>query len=57
MKRNLWFLLTGFCLGFAPTLFRIADFERGYDATGGEMAIFILPILAWLFWGGEKEWS
>ena len=42
MKKNLWFLLTGFCIGFAPTLFHIADLKRGYNATGGEMAIFIL---------------
>ena len=55
MKRNLWFLLTGFCLGFAPKLFRMADLERGYNATGGEVFIFLIPVLAWLIWGGEKH--
>lgn len=55
MKKNLWFLLTGFCLGFAPTLFHIADLERGYSATGGEVFIFLIPVLAWLIWGGEKH--
>ena len=57
MKRNLWFLLTGFCIGISPTVFQLADLERGYDGTGGEIFIFLIPVLAWLIWGGEKEWS
>lgn len=47
-KQTLWLIFTITCVGLAPRIFEIADQSRGYDATGGEMFIFLLPVLAWL---------
>lgn len=35
-------------MGTAPLWFRLADLERGYDATGGELLLMALPYLIWL---------
>lgn len=43
-----WFIFTIACLVAAPSIFEIADTNRGYDGTGGEIMIFMLPVLAWL---------
>lgn len=41
-----WAALFGICWGLTPILFRLADMERGYDATGGEALIPLIPIIA-----------
>lgn len=43
-----WWLFVGFCLGITPYMFRLADVQRGYDATGGEIFIPLLPLLVWM---------
>lgn len=49
------------CILISPAVFHLADMERGYNATGGEIFIFLLPILAkWVMdmvkeIGGERQ--
>jgi len=40
-----WWLFVGLCLGITPYMFRIADAQRGYDATGGEIFVPFIPLL------------
>lgn len=47
-KRIAWLSFTAFCISVSPYVFEIADASRGYNATGGEVFIFLLPVLAWL---------
>lgn len=35
-------------MGTAPLWFHLADLERGYDATGGELLLMALPYLIWM---------
>jgi len=41
-----WMVLAGICWGLTPILFWLADIERGYDGTGGEAIIPLIPIIA-----------
>lgn len=43
-----WWLFIGLCLGITPYMFRIADAQRGYDATGGEIFVPFIPLLVWM---------
>ena len=59
MKRKIkshgrW-LFVGFCLGITPYVFRIADDQRGYDATGGEMFVPLIPLLIWMAKDAVKD--
>lgn len=42
-------LFTVICWGLTPYIFCLADLERGYDATGGEIFIPLLPVIVWAF--------
>lgn len=52
MKRKIkshgWWLFIGLCLGITPYMFWIADTQRGYDATGGEIFVPFIPLLGWM---------
>jgi hypothetical protein len=41
-----WAALFGIGWGLAPLLFWLADMERGFDATGGEALIPLIPVIA-----------
>lgn len=55
MKKNLWWVLVGACIGVFPYLQHLAFLERGYKAYGGEMAILIIPLILWLAFGKEED--
>ena len=40
-----WILLTVIFLLLTPFVFRLADMERGFDATGGEIFFPLIPFL------------
>lgn len=50
-----WMLVIGFCIGITPSVFRYADAVRGYDATGGEMFIPVIPIMIYLAFRTERK--
>jgi hypothetical protein len=50
-----WWLFVGLCLGITPYMFRIADAQRGYDATGGEIFVPFIPLLVWAIKDSIKE--
>lgn len=51
-----WAVLAGICWGLTPILFRLADIERGFDATGGEAIIPLIPVIAVILaWAGKKS--
>ena len=54
IKLVLWLLLTTLCIIVSPYIFYLADLERGYDATGGEVSIFLIPFLVWCI---DETWS
>ncbi|MFL2104166.1 hypothetical protein [Desemzia sp. FAM 23991] len=58
-KQTLWSIFAATCIWVAPYIFEIADGSRGYDSTGGEIFIYVLPILVWLLDGtitdGKEE--
>ena len=43
--RLLWLALFAVCWALTPLAFAAADAERGYDNTGGEALLPILPVL------------
>jgi len=45
VKNALFWMFCGFCFGITPYIFHIADLERGYNATGGEIFIPLIPVL------------
>ena len=59
MKRKIkshgWWLFVGFCLGITPYMFYSADLERGYNATGGEVFVPLIPLLVWTMKDSIKE--
>ena len=55
MKKVLFWIFTGFCLGITPYIFHLANLERGYNAIGGEMFIPLIPLLVWLFHKTGKD--
>ena len=40
---------------FTPFVFYLANLERGYSATGGEVFLPFLPILLYALYQSEKE--
>jgi hypothetical protein len=55
IKLAFWWIFCGFCFGITPYIFTIADMERGYNATGGEIFIPLIPLLAWAMKDSIKE--
>jgi len=49
VKQIIWWMFVGFCFGITPYIFKIADLQRGYNATGGELIVPFLPVFVWLF--------
>lgn len=47
IKKCCWLIFIGLCIGITPYMFYLADLERGYNATGGEIFIPLLPLLVW----------
>ncbi|AZK44797.1 hypothetical protein [Paenibacillus lentus] len=47
LKNACWWLFVGFCMGFTPYVFHLAEIERGYKAIGGEIFIPLIPFLVW----------
>ena len=48
-KRHKWLLIfTGIFLLLTPQAFKYADYERGYDSTGGEMFFPFIPLVIWM---------
>lgn len=48
LKQRISWLFYGLCFGITPYMFHFADLERGYDATGGEIFIPLLPFVVQL---------
>ena len=48
IKQVYWWVFVGFCFGITPYMFYIADLKRGYNATGGEIFIPLIPLLVWM---------
>jgi hypothetical protein len=44
-KNRLFWIACGFCFGITPFMFILADQERGFNATGGEMFIPLIPFM------------
>ena len=42
-------------LATAPIWFHLADLERGYDATGGELLLMALPFIVYGFWAAHRD--
>lgn len=55
IKQICWWVFIGFCLGITPYIFTIADMKRGYNATGGEIFVPLIPLLAWVMKDSIKE--
>ena len=55
IKQVCWWIFIGFCLGITPYIFAIADLERGYNATGGEIFVPLIPFLVWAIKDSIKE--
>lgn len=47
-KLLFWTFVIGLSWGITPYMFHLADLERGYDATGGELFTPMLPLLVWM---------
>lgn len=50
MKRNFrknlgWIIIFAIFFAITPLMFHLADLERGYNATGGEMFVPMIPFL------------
>lgn len=45
MKKNNWWIFIILCFGITPYIFHLADLERGYNATGGEIFVPIILII------------
>lgn len=44
-RRLMWLALFVVCWALTPLAFAAADLERGYDSTGGELLLPILPVI------------
>lgn len=55
IKQVCWWIFIGLCLGITPYIFTIADMERGYNATGGEIFVPLIPFLVWAIKDSIKE--
>ena len=48
LRNNIgWFVLIAVFLAFTPLVFYLADLERGFDATGGEIFFPLIPFVIW----------
>jgi hypothetical protein len=58
MKLNVFWFVFLFILSIMliPLIFQVADLERGYNATGGEVFTIALPylVLKWRIWTVEQ---
>lgn len=50
-----WLMLFAICWGITPLMFYLGDLERGYDATGGEILIPIIPVIVLLLAIADKK--
>jgi len=55
IKQVCWWVFVGLCIGITPYMFYLADLERGYNATGGEIFIPFIPVMAWMMKNSIKE--
>jgi hypothetical protein len=55
IKVGFWCAFTAFCWGITPYAFICADQERGYDATGGEIFIPLIPFILFALVKAFKE--
>ena len=55
IKQVCWWVFVGFCFGITPYMFYIADLKRGYNATGGEIFIPLIPLVLWAMKDSIKE--
>ena len=44
--RLAWIAFFAVCWGLTPLMFALADAQRGYDSTGGEAMIPMIPVIA-----------
>ena len=50
LRRNKrWLALIAVFLALTPLVFRLADLERGFQATGGEIFFPLIPLFLWAF--------
>lgn len=54
-KKRIWWAFCGFCFGLAPYIFQLADKQRGFNALGGELFIFVIPFLVKLVYDVTKD--
>lgn len=55
IKQVCWWVFVGLCIGITPYMFYLADLERGCNATGGEIFIPFIPVMAWMMKNSIKE--
>jgi hypothetical protein len=55
VKNLSFWMFCGFCFGITPFIFQIADLERGFNATGGEIFIPLIPFLLYSICKSTKE--
>ena len=54
-KAAMWWMFCGFCFGITPHIFYLADLERGYNSTGGEIFFPLIPFITLIFLKFIKE--
>lgn len=55
MKKYKLHILLLIWVALTPIIFSLADYLRGYDATGGELVWLFMPVLVWIIWEVVKE--
>lgn len=55
VKVAIWWMFCGFCFGITPHMFLVADLERGYNATGGEIFVPLIPFITFFLSKFIKE--
>lgn len=55
IKQVCWWIFIGLCFGITPYIFTIADLERGYNGTGGEIFVPLIPFLVLAIKDSIKE--
>lgn len=55
IKVGFWCAFTAFCWGITPYAYVYADQERGYDATGGEIFVPLIPFIVFVLVKAFKE--
>lgn len=54
-KLIFWSFIIGISWGITPYMFHLADLERGYDATGGELFTPLFPLMVCLLISAVKD--